>query len=163
MSTLPQSRRSECEPILSRNARSSSEADVAYERARRLLARETRVSSCAARAFLDHGQYWVPEDCFPASWTSCRARTASPMRRCSGASLRRRCGPTSTALARRPARRGSGTTTSATRRLSLWRRAGVDGATAAQRAGHARASMTLDTYSHVLVDGREVDRAAALA
>jgi integrase len=49
------------------------------------------------------------------------------------------------------------------RRLSLWRRAGVDGATAAQRAGHARASMTLDTYSHVLVDGREVDRAAALA
>jgi integrase len=49
------------------------------------------------------------------------------------------------------------------RRTSLWRRAGVDGATAAKRAGHARASMTLDTYSHVLVDGREVDRAAALA
>ena len=29
----------------------------------------------------------------------------------------------------------------------------------ARAAGHARASMTLDVYAHVLVDDREVDRA----
>jgi hypothetical protein len=33
----------------------------------------------------------------------------------------------------------------------------------AERAGHSRASMTLDVYTHVLVDDREVDRAAILA
>jgi len=49
------------------------------------------------------------------------------------------------------------------RRLSLWHHQGVPVATAAARAGHARPSVTLDTYSHVLVDDREVDRAAVLA
>lgn len=39
------------------------------------------------------------------------------------------------------------------RRISLWIRLGVDGTTAAVWAGHARASMTWDTYSHVVVDG----------
>jgi integrase len=48
------------------------------------------------------------------------------------------------------------------RRLSLWHREGVPAAEAAKRAGHARSSVTLDTYSHVLVDDREVDRAAVL-
>ena len=48
------------------------------------------------------------------------------------------------------------------RRLSLWHREGVPAAEAAKRAGHARSSVTLDTYSHVLVDDREVNRAAAL-
>jgi integrase len=33
----------------------------------------------------------------------------------------------------------------------------------ARAAGHARASVTLDTYAHVLVDDREVDGAAVLA
>jgi len=32
----------------------------------------------------------------------------------------------------------------------------------ARAAGHARASVTLDTYAHVLVDDREVDRATVL-
>jgi len=32
----------------------------------------------------------------------------------------------------------------------------------ARAAGHARASVTLDVYAHVLVDDREVDRAALL-
>jgi integrase len=48
------------------------------------------------------------------------------------------------------------------RRLSLWHREGVPAAEAAKRAGHARSSVTLDTYSHVLVDDREVDREAVL-
>ena len=48
------------------------------------------------------------------------------------------------------------------RRLSLWHRDGVPGAEAAKRAGHARSSLTLDACSHVLVDDREVDRAAFL-
>lgn len=49
------------------------------------------------------------------------------------------------------------------RRLSLWHRDGVPIAEVAQRAGHARSSMTLDVYSHVLIDAREVDRALILS
>jgi integrase len=48
------------------------------------------------------------------------------------------------------------------RRLSVWHRDGVPAAEAARRAGHARPSITLDVYSHVLVDDREVDWAALL-
>jgi integrase len=48
------------------------------------------------------------------------------------------------------------------RRLSLWHREGVPAAEAAKRAGHARSSVTLDTYSHVLVDDREVDARGVL-
>jgi integrase len=48
------------------------------------------------------------------------------------------------------------------RRLSAWHRDGVPLVEMAGRAGHARASMTLDVYAHVLVDDREVDRAALL-
>lgn len=44
------------------------------------------------------------------------------------------------------------------RRLSLWHREGVPIREVADRAGHARASVTLDVYAHVLVDDREVDR-----
>jgi integrase len=32
----------------------------------------------------------------------------------------------------------------------------------ARAAGHARASVTLDVYAHVLIDDREVDRAALM-
>lgn len=49
------------------------------------------------------------------------------------------------------------------RRLSLWHREGVPLAEVAARAGHAHTSMTLDVYSHVLVDDREVNRARVLA
>jgi integrase len=38
------------------------------------------------------------------------------------------------------------------RRLSLWHHQGLPAAALADRAGHARASMSLDVYSHVLVD-----------
>lgn len=38
------------------------------------------------------------------------------------------------------------------RRLSLWHAKGVPARELAARAGHARASMSLDVYSHVLVD-----------
>jgi integrase len=38
------------------------------------------------------------------------------------------------------------------RRLSLWHAAGVPARELATRAGHSRPSMSLDTYSHVLVD-----------
>jgi integrase len=48
------------------------------------------------------------------------------------------------------------------RRLSLWHHEGVPGADAARRAGHSRPSITLDVYSHVLVDGAGIDRAALL-
>ena len=48
------------------------------------------------------------------------------------------------------------------RRVSLWVHAGVNPPTAARMAGHARSSVTLDTYSHVLVDDREVDRESIL-
>jgi integrase len=41
------------------------------------------------------------------------------------------------------------------RRCSLWIRHGVDEVTAARWAGHAKASMTLDVYGHVLIDPSE--------
>jgi len=43
------------------------------------------------------------------------------------------------------------------RRLSIWHNAGVPLREVAARAGHARTSMTLDVYAHVLVDDRELD------
>jgi len=46
------------------------------------------------------------------------------------------------------------------RRLSLRIRDGVTATEAAARAGHARASMTLGVYPHVLVDDREIRREA---
>jgi integrase len=49
------------------------------------------------------------------------------------------------------------------RRLSLWHRDGVPIREVAHRAGHARASVTLDVYAHVLTDDREVDAAAIFA
>jgi integrase len=39
------------------------------------------------------------------------------------------------------------------RRLSLWHAQGVPARELAARAGHSRASMSLDVYSHVLIDG----------
>jgi len=48
------------------------------------------------------------------------------------------------------------------RRLSLWHMDGVPAAEAARRVGQRKLSVTLDTYSHVVMDRREVDRAAAL-
>ncbi|HSJ73819.1 MAG TPA: tyrosine-type recombinase/integrase [Miltoncostaeaceae bacterium] len=42
------------------------------------------------------------------------------------------------------------------RRLSLWHHQGLPAAALAARAGHARASMSLDVYSHVLVDDADV-------
>jgi integrase len=42
------------------------------------------------------------------------------------------------------------------RRLSLWRGQGVPARELAERAGHARASMSLDVYSHVLLDKTEI-------
>jgi integrase len=42
------------------------------------------------------------------------------------------------------------------RRLSLWHGQGVPARELADRAGHARASMSLDVYSHVLMDDTEV-------
>ena len=39
------------------------------------------------------------------------------------------------------------------RRLTLWHHQGVPARELAARAGHSRASMSLDVYSHVLVDG----------
>jgi len=38
------------------------------------------------------------------------------------------------------------------RRCSLWIRNGIDEVTAARWAGHAKASMTLDVYGHVMID-----------
>ncbi len=38
------------------------------------------------------------------------------------------------------------------RRLSLWHHQGTPARELAARAGHARASMSLDVYSHVLID-----------
>jgi hypothetical protein len=37
--------------------------------------------------------------------------------------------------------------------LTLWHHQGVPARELAARAGHSRASMSLDVYSHVLVDG----------
>ena len=42
------------------------------------------------------------------------------------------------------------------RRLSLWHRQGVPARELAARAGHSKSSMTLDVYSHVLIDPAEV-------
>ena len=39
------------------------------------------------------------------------------------------------------------------RRLTLWHHQGVPARELAARAGHSRASISLDVYSHVLVDG----------
>lgn len=41
------------------------------------------------------------------------------------------------------------------RRISLWFACGIDAVTVKTWAGHARASMSLDTYAHVLVGGDE--------
>jgi integrase len=48
------------------------------------------------------------------------------------------------------------------RRLSLWHGQGVPAAELAARAGHARSSMTLDVYSHVLIDDEEITPEAFL-
>ena len=48
------------------------------------------------------------------------------------------------------------------RRLSLWHMEGVPFAEAARRVGQRNLSVTADTYSHVVLDRREVDRAACL-
>jgi len=50
------------------------------------------------------------------------------------------------------------------RRLSLWHGQGVPAKQLAERAGHSQASMTLDVYSHVMIDPTEitVDEYAAL-
>ena len=47
------------------------------------------------------------------------------------------------------------------RRISLHRQ-GVTWAEIAERVGHRSKALTADTYSHVLVDPREIDRAALL-
>lgn len=48
------------------------------------------------------------------------------------------------------------------RRLSLWHMDGVPVAEAARRVGQRKLSVAHDTYSHVVLDRREVDRAAYL-
>jgi hypothetical protein len=48
------------------------------------------------------------------------------------------------------------------RRLSVWHMAGVPVAEMARRVGQRKLSVTLDTYSHVVLDRREIDRAAHL-
>lgn len=48
------------------------------------------------------------------------------------------------------------------RRISLLLRAGVDPVTVSRHVGHARASMSLDVYGHVLVDDQELDHADLL-
>jgi integrase len=42
------------------------------------------------------------------------------------------------------------------RRISLWHDQGVPARELADRAGHSRASMSLDVYSHVLMDKSEL-------
>jgi integrase len=49
------------------------------------------------------------------------------------------------------------------RRLSLWHGQGVVARELADRAGHSKASMSLDVYSHVLMDGTEVEQDAYAA
>jgi integrase len=49
------------------------------------------------------------------------------------------------------------------RRLSLWHGQGVPARELADRAGHARASMSLDVYSHVLMDKTELQPAEVLS
>jgi integrase len=46
------------------------------------------------------------------------------------------------------------------RRISLLLRGGVDPVTVSRHVGHAKASMSLDTYGHVLVEDGELDYAA---
>lgn len=49
------------------------------------------------------------------------------------------------------------------RRISLWHQQGVPVKAISERVGHARASMTLDTYSHVMpLDGACLEHFAAL-
>lgn len=49
------------------------------------------------------------------------------------------------------------------RRLTIWHQAGVPARELAERAGHARPSMTLDVYSHVMPpDGVTSDHYKAL-
>jgi integrase len=43
------------------------------------------------------------------------------------------------------------------RRLTIWHHDGVPAKVLADRAGHAKASMSLDTYSHVLDPGEVAD------
>ena len=43
------------------------------------------------------------------------------------------------------------------RRISIWHQSGVPARELAERAGHSRPSMSLDVYSHVLTDCREID------
>jgi integrase len=43
------------------------------------------------------------------------------------------------------------------RRISLWLRHGFDPVTVSRWAGHARTSMSLDVYGHVVLDPREDD------
>ena len=48
------------------------------------------------------------------------------------------------------------------RRISLLHRQGITWAEIAERVGHRSKALTADVYSHVLVDPREIDRAALL-
>lgn len=48
------------------------------------------------------------------------------------------------------------------RRLSLWHMAGVPVAEMTRRVGQRRLSTTLDRYSQVVLERREIDRAALL-
>jgi integrase len=49
------------------------------------------------------------------------------------------------------------------RRISLWHHQGIPARQLAERAGHSRPSMSLDVYSHVLIDETEVTPAELLA
>jgi integrase len=49
------------------------------------------------------------------------------------------------------------------RRISLLLRGGIDPVTVSRHVGHAKASMSLDTYGHVLVEDGELDYAALTA
>lgn len=49
------------------------------------------------------------------------------------------------------------------RRISLLLRGGVDPVTVSRHVGHARASMSLDVYGHVLIEDGELDYAALFA
>jgi integrase len=48
------------------------------------------------------------------------------------------------------------------RRISLLVRSRVDPVSVSRRVGHARASMSLDVYGHVLIDDGELDYAELL-
>jgi integrase len=48
------------------------------------------------------------------------------------------------------------------RRISLLHRQGISWAEIAELVGHRSKALTADMYSHVLVDPREIDRAALL-